>query len=133
MSVDFAKVQQENPEWTNCLFFNGEPAVLHSSLEGVSKETLEQYVSLFNDYDSTIKSGFTFNDVHYHVHRFYDGLIYGRADPNTKRTDGFCLFRTEREGKTPLYAVITYDLPNVSARMIPLLNKTVEGLKDQLA
>ena len=131
MSADLAQVRTQNPDWSNCLFFNGDGKILYQTVEE-KPEAIQTLISLFNDYDTTIKAGLTFNQVHYHVHRFYDGLIYGRADPNTKRTDGFCLYRTEREGKTPLYVLITYELPNVSARMIPLLSKTVEGLKDQL-
>ncbi|OHS96222.1 hypothetical protein TRFO_37660 [Tritrichomonas foetus] len=132
MSVDLAQVREQNADWTNCLFFNGDGTVLYQTVEE-SAEAIQTYISLFNDYDTTIKAGVTFATVHYHVHRFYDGLIYGRADPNTKRTDGFCLFREDREGKTPIYVLITYDLPNVSARMIPLLKKTIDGIKDQLA
>ena len=58
--------------------------------------------------------------------------MYGRADPHTTRTDGYCLYRTEREGKSPLYVLITYDLPNVSARVIPLMAKKVEEVKATL-
>jgi hypothetical protein len=79
-----------------------------------------------------VTKGATLSGLHFHVHRFYDGLIYGRADPATKKTDGFCLYRTTREGKTPLYVFITYDLPDVSARVIPLLAKQIEEIKDQL-
>lgn len=132
MSVDLTQVREQNPDWSNCLFFNGDNTVLYQTVEE-TPDALKTFIDLFNDYDTTIKVGLTFNKVHYHVHRFYDGLIYGRADPNTKRTDGFCLYRTERDGKSPLYVLITYELPNVSARMIPLMAKTVEPIKDQLA
>ena len=131
MSVDFAELRGKNPEWTNCLFFNGDKKVLFQSVE-VKPEDLDGYLELFQDYDTTITKGLTYNGVHYHVHRFYDGIMYGRADPNTKRTDGFCLYRTERDGKTPLYVLITYDLPDVSARVIPLMAKQVDEFKAQL-
>ena len=132
MCADLAQIRDQNKDWTNCLFFDGDKKVLFQTVQE-TEESITKYISLFEDYDTTIKEGLTFNGVHYHVHRFYDGLIYGRADPNTKRTDGFCLLRSDREGKTPVYSLITYDLPNVSARMIPLLSKTIDQIKDQIA
>jgi len=95
-------------------------------------EELDGYFELFNDYDATITAGVTFGGVHYHVHRLYDGIMYGRADPGTKRTDGFCLTRANRDGKSPLYVLITYDLPNVSAHVIPLMVKQIDEIKGQL-
>ena len=130
MAVNFEDIKTQNPEWTNCMFFN--PAkIIYSTVE-TKEEDIQTYISRFNDYDTTIKSGFYFNQIHYHVHRFYDGVMYGRADPNTNRTDGFCLYRTTREGKDPLYVLITFDLPNVTARVVPLMAKNIEAIKDQL-
>ena len=129
--ADFSKIRDDNKDWTNCLFFKGNKSVLFQTTSE-NDDSIDKFIHLFDDYDATIKVGLTYNGVHYHVHRFYDGLIYGRADPNTKRTDGFCLYRVEREGKDALYSLITYDLPNVSARMIPLLAKTVDSFKDQV-
>jgi hypothetical protein len=131
MAVDFDELRDRNAEWTNCLIFTGDHTIHFQTTEVTPEEILE-FISLFNDYDTTITKGVTLSQVHYHVHRFYDGIIYGRADPNTKRTDGFCLYRTLREGKTPLYVFITYDLPDVSARVIPAMAKQIEEIKDQL-
>jgi hypothetical protein len=131
MSVDFDELRDKNPEWLNFVVFNGTPTLLFRTLE-VKPDELVEFISLFDDYDTTISKGVTLGGLHFHVHRFYEGLIYGRADPNTKKTDGFCLYRTIREGKTPLYVFITYDLPDVSARVIPLMAKQIEEVKDQL-
>jgi hypothetical protein len=131
MPYDFDQLRDKNPEWTNSIIFNGAPAILFQTVEATPAE-LNEYISLFNDYDTTLAKGVTLNQVHYHVHRFYDGLIYGRADPATKRTDGFCLHRTPRDGKTPLYVLITYDLPDVSARVIPLMAQQIEEIKAEL-
>jgi hypothetical protein len=131
MSVDFDELRDKNPEWTNCVVFDGDRAVLFETTE-VAPEEVTEWISLFDDYDTTVTKGVTLSRVHYHVHRFYDGMIYGRADPNTKRTDGFCLYRTLREGKTPLYVFITYDLPDVSARVIPAMAKQIEEIKGQV-
>jgi hypothetical protein len=131
MSASVEDLRVKNPEWLNFILFNGTPTIIFQTV-AVRREELDEYISLFNDYDTTVAKGVTANGLHFHVHRFYEGLIYGRADPASKKTDGFCLFRTNREGKTPLYAVITYDLPDVSARVIPLLSRQLEEIKDQL-
>jgi hypothetical protein len=131
MTVDFDELRGKYPEWLSLVIFNGGPAILFQTLE-VRPDELAEYISLFDDYDTTLSKGVTLGGTHFHVHRFYDGLIYGRADPNTKKTDGFCLYRTQREGKTPLYVFITYDLPDVSARVIPIMAKQIEEIKDQL-
>jgi hypothetical protein len=131
MVVSFDDLRAKNPEWVNFVVFNGVPSILFQTLE-VPPEAIAEYISLFNDYDTAVAKGATFGGLHFHVHRFYDGLIYGRADPATKKTDGFCIYRTNRDGKTPLYVFVTYDLPDVSARIIPLLAKQFEEIKDQL-
>lgn len=130
MSIE--QLQNDNKEWSNSLFFLGDKTVLKSTVDGIDEAQIDEYISRFNDYDETIKSGVTFNGVHYHVHRFYDGIMYGRADPNTNRTDGFCLYRTKRDDKPDLYVFITYDLPNVSAKIIPEMAKQVEAIKQSI-
>jgi hypothetical protein len=66
------------------------------------------------------------------IRKRYEGLIDHRANPVTKKTDGFCLCRTNRERKSPCDVLITYDLADASARIIPLLAKQLEEIKDQL-
>ena len=123
-------IKAENPDWINCLIFTDDSNILLSTTE-VTPEQVQEYLSLFNDYDETIKKGLTFNGIHFHVHRFYEGLIYGRADPGTKRTDGFCLLKSLREnGKKPIILLFTYDLPAVSARLIPAANKYLDSIKN---
>jgi hypothetical protein len=72
--------------------------------------------------------GLLLSQIHGDAHRFYEGMIHGRAHAHTKRTDGFCLYRTQREGKSDLYVLITYDLLDVSARTIPLWTKQIEQI-----
>ena len=127
------QIKAANPDWINCLIFTDDGNVLLSTTD-VSPEQVTEYLNLFNDYDETIKVGLTFNGIHFHVHRFYEGLIYGRADPGTKRTDGFCLLKSPRaEGKKPIVLLFTYDLPAVSARLIPAANKYLESVKENFA
>jgi hypothetical protein len=70
-----------------------------SSNPGSSSGGIAEYMSIFDDYDTTAAKGATLHGIHFHVDRFYDGLIYDQAAPVTKETDGFCLSRTNREGK----------------------------------
>ena len=132
MSNEITQLVGNNPQWSNSLFFYEDKTVLSSSIGEVAPEQIQSYLDSFKDYDDTIKAGITFNGIHYHVHRFYDGIMYGRADPNTNRTDGFCLYRTTRDGKQPLFVLITYELPNVSAKIIPEMAKQIEAIKDQI-
>ena len=126
-------IKAANPDWKDCLIFSDDATVLLSTTE-VAAEAVQGYLALFQDYDETIKQGLTFNGIHFHVHRFYEGLIYGRADPGTKKTDGFCLLKTQRsEGKKPLNLLFTYDLPAVSARLIPAANKYIDTIKESFA
>jgi hypothetical protein len=129
--TELSQVRARNPEWTNFIVFNGTPQLLFQTVE-VQLTEIAEYTSLFADYDTTVTRGLTLNNVHYHAHRFYEKMIYGRADPRTKRMDGFCLYRTPREGKRDLYVLVTYDLPNVSARIIPALSKQIEAIKADL-
>jgi hypothetical protein len=131
MSTILEELRTRNPEWLNCVVFNHSQAILFQTLE-VRPQEITEFISLFDDYDTIVTKGATLGGLHFHVHRFYDGLIYGRADPITKKTDGFCLYRTNREGKGPLYVFIQYDLPDVSARVIPLMAKQFEEIKDQV-
>ena len=129
-SISLDKIKTDNPDWTNFSVFLENGDLLLSTVE-VNPETIQGYMGLYRDYDFTVKEGLFYNGVHYHVHRFYEGLIYGRADPGTKRTDGFCLVRFNREGKIPLHLIFTYDLPTVSARIIPEANKYFGQILDQ--
>ena len=134
MSVpNWDAIKEANPDWKDCLIFADDGTVLLSTTE-VTPEQIQEYLNLFNDYDETIKVGLTYNGLHFHVHRFYEGLIYGRADPGTKRTDGFCLLKSPRdEGKKPIVLLFTYDLPAVSARLIPAANKYLDSIKNSFA
>ena len=107
MSNEITQLVENNPQWSNSLFFYEDKTVLSTSIGEVAPEQIQSYLDSFKDYDDTIKAGITFNGIHYHVHRFYDGIMYGRADPSTNRTDGFCLYKTNRDGKQPLFVLIT--------------------------
>jgi hypothetical protein len=56
------------------------------------------------------------DDYGVHVHRFYNRLISARAGSNT---NGFYLYRTLRDAKTPLCVFRMYDTPDLAARVIP--------------
>jgi hypothetical protein len=126
-------VKAANPDWKDFIIFCDDGNVLLSTTE-VAADAIQGYLELFNDYDETVTRGLTLNETHFHVHRFYEGLIYGRADPGTNLTDGFCLLKMQRaEGKKALNLLFTYELPVVSARIIPEANKYMETIKETFA
>lgn len=53
------------------------------------------------------------------MHRFHPPLVYGRRG-GPDEGEGIALCRAIKEG-TPIYAVITYVLPILSARAVPQL------------
>ncbi|EAY10494.1 hypothetical protein TVAG_484050 [Trichomonas vaginalis G3] len=123
-------IKNANKDWQNFVLFTEDGKQLLATTE-VKPEEITTWLELFKDFDETIKAGLTYDGVHYHVHRFYDGILYGRADPNTKKTNGFCLLKSPRAGdKKPIVLLFTFDLPATTARLVPAANKYLETIKE---
>eukprot|EP01025_Chloroclados_australasicus_P021224 TRINITY_DN2225_c2_g2_i3.p1 TRINITY_DN2225_c2_g2~~TRINITY_DN2225_c2_g2_i3.p1 ORF type:complete len:191 (+),score=19.10 TRINITY_DN2225_c2_g2_i3:99-671(+) len=79
----------------------------------------------FQDRMTSIRNGLSIDGARYEVHRWHPPLVYGRSmqgSPTTSR--GAALMKIENGFNDQIcYTAITYDLPNVSARMVPLLQQ----------
>ena len=66
--------------------------------------------------------GLDWDDQHFDVHRWYDGLIYGRrGDARNGEGIAFCRSKPNSSDTSYVYALITYAFPVVSARAVSLL------------
>ena len=88
------------------------------------------------DREAAVRAGLTLDGHRFEVHRHYPPLVYGRAmgaSTPPEEAEGVALcaaggaWGTEggggkaSAGGSPVYGVITYPLPHVSAKMVPKL------------
>ena len=84
---------------------------------------LKEYLTVFDDRDTTIGKGFTFCGYHFDAHRFHPPLTYGRRggpEGGPEDAEGICCARINKDG-TKYYMIITYVYPIVSARAISII------------
>ncbi|KAF6258638.1 hypothetical protein COO60DRAFT_1470892 [Scenedesmus sp. NREL 46B-D3] len=89
---------------------------------------LQALARLLDDRDSAIRNGMTVDGRRHEVHRFHPPLAYGRTMGGAPEASvGAALCKVER-GLTgqPCFGVITYNMPNLSARMVPILQQLCE-------
>ncbi|EFJ43847.1 hypothetical protein VOLCADRAFT_95924 [Volvox carteri f. nagariensis] len=106
------------------LFFNEQGAVLASSFT-VEPSELKPLEALYSDRDEAIKHGMVVLGTRYEVHRHHPPLIYGRtmgAVPEESEGCAICKIAKGLDGQA-CYGLITYQMPNISARMVPMLQK----------
>lgn len=63
------------------------------------------------------------------VHRHHPPLVYGRTMGGVpENSEGAAVCKVEGgRGGQPCYGAITYAMPNISARMVPMLQKFCDG------
>jgi len=84
---------------------------------------LQSLVLALGPREDAIRRGMLLQGQRYEVHRHHPPLVYGRmhtADPEHSIGIAVCETSASITGGK-LYAVITYELPHVSARMVALL------------
>lgn len=86
------------------------------------------FIEAYNGRDETITKGITIDKVHFDVHRFHPPLIYGRISTE-ELNEGIALAKGKTKEDKICYMLITYLLPIVSARAIPL---QIEFFNDNL-
>ena len=89
----------------------------------LGNDELKEYLTVFDDRDTTIGKGFTFCGYHFDAHRFHPPLAYGRRggpEGGPEEAEGICCARIDKDG-TKYYLIITYVYPIVSARAISII------------
>lgn len=89
-----------------------------------NQSELSAIIGAFDDRNEAIKRGLWIDGRRYEVHRHHPPLIYGRTmglHP-PEESEGFVVYKVELgvTGK-PCFGAITYQMPNISAKMAPLL------------
>ncbi|KAL6769191.1 hypothetical protein ACKKBF_B17830 [Auxenochlorella protothecoides x Auxenochlorella symbiontica] len=96
--------------------------VVHSTFETTEAERAA-LTTVFADRETALKQGLVLGGRRYEVHRFHPPLVYGRTmDGDAETSTGIAILKVD-SGKygSPTYALITYEMPNVSARMVQML------------
>ena len=84
---------------------------------------LREYLTVFDDRDTTIGKGFVFCGYHFDANRFHPPLTYGRRggpEEGPEDAEGICCARLDKDG-TKYFMIITYVYQIVSARAISII------------
>eukprot|EP00698_Gefionella_okellyi_P003670 TRINITY_DN13435_c0_g1_i1.p1 TRINITY_DN13435_c0_g1~~TRINITY_DN13435_c0_g1_i1.p1 ORF type:complete len:160 (+),score=29.92 TRINITY_DN13435_c0_g1_i1:41-481(+) len=124
-TVDKATLQaaaQANKEWSRTLVFDASGNVIVSSFSADPAE-VQVLLHAFDNRDATIGDGLTVEGLVFDVHRHYEFDIYGRrGDSGEGEGIGLHKIMNQHTGK-PMYMLITYGYPMLSARAIPMLQE----------
>lgn len=106
-------------EWAKAVIFDHEGRPIASKGFSVNPAELAPYLRALDSRDSTIGAGFILAGNHFDVHRFHPPLVYGRRG-GPDEGEGIALCQAIRNGH-PVYGIITYEFPILSARAVPQL------------
>lgn len=93
-----------------------------------SQAELHVLTKVLDDRENAVRSGLVIDGQRYEVHRFHPPLAYGRTmgcAPEASVGAALCKVDTGITGQ-PCFGVITYVMPNLSARMVPILQQFCE-------
>ena len=97
---------------------------VHASTFQAKTPELKTLATAFADFDKTMGYGVIIQEIPFIVHRIYDDLIFGRSDDDSETGEGFCLYKvTSTKTQQPIFALITWGFPILSARAIPSLKQ----------
>ncbi|KAF0683970.1 Aste57867_24051 [Aphanomyces stellatus] len=109
-------------EWAKAVAFTQKGEIIASTVKPLDGE-IAAYLKLFDNRDDTMGTGIVLLNEQYDVHRFPPPLIYGRkGDPAKGEGEGIAICKVEKAG-SPVYCLITYVLPTLSARAVPQLQE----------
>ncbi|OMJ90300.1 hypothetical protein SteCoe_7319 [Stentor coeruleus] len=106
-------------EWAKGVIFDQEGRIIASKGFNVDPKELTPYLHCLDSRDVTIGSGFILNKQHFEVHRYHPPLVFGRRG-GPDEGEGIAICQALRDG-APVYGLITYELPILSARAVPQL------------
>ncbi|KAL6754842.1 hypothetical protein V8C86DRAFT_279633 [Haematococcus lacustris] len=106
------------------VFFDEKCNVLASNFTVVSDE-LKPLTTILDDRDEAIKQGMVVGGTRYEVHRHHPPLVYGRTmTGQPENSEGIALCKVEKSATGGAsFGLITYQMPNISARMVPILQR----------
>ncbi|TYZ59042.1 hypothetical protein PybrP1_005265 [[Pythium] brassicae (nom. inval.)] len=122
---------REQKEWTRAVAFEGDGRLVAATVKPLEGE-VDAFLKLFDKREATIASGIVLLNEQYDVHRFHPPLIYGRrGDPAVEESEGVAVCRVEKKSsKQPLFCLITYAYPTLSARAVPQLKDFCDNYHD---
>ena len=91
----------------------------------VAMGELPELAAVSEDFDRALQVGITLEGRRYEVHRHHDSLVYGRTlEQDPTQSEGIAVCRSAAaEGLLTVFAVVTYRMPHVSAKMVSSLEK----------
>ena len=107
-------------EWAKSVVFTHNCEVIASRGFEPNPDELSKYLTAYDSRDATIGPGFVLDGEHYDVHRFHPPLIYGRRGGPDEGA-GIALCKAMTTAGNPIFSLITYELPYLSARAVPQL------------
>ncbi|WIA18377.1 hypothetical protein OEZ85_009839 [Tetradesmus obliquus] len=128
MTSDLSSIAKDTlRDCAKYVLFDKSGAVLAANYQPQPAE-LQSLSKVLDDRDSAIKNGMTIDGQRYEVHRFHPPLAYGRTmgcAPEASVGAALCMVQQGLSGQ-PCFGVITYNMPNLSARMVPILQQLCE-------
>ena len=120
LEEEFAKFE----DWYKAIIFDQNCNIIaKKNCDKLKDGELKEFLTVFNDRDTTIGKGFMFCGYHFDAHRFHPPLTYGRRggpEGGPEEAEGICCARLDKDG-TKYFMVITYVYPIVSARAISII------------
>ena len=108
-------------ECSRVVVFEEGGKVVSSTCE-ISAREVGSLCRALEDRTECVKAGFAVAGTRFEVHRWHPPLVYGREGGDEGRGEGIALIKSSKTSDgTSLFTLITYKLPNLSARMVPKL------------
>ncbi|DBA90029.1 TPA: hypothetical protein ACH3X2_004296 [Trebouxia sp. C0005] len=119
--------QQYLRDCSKVLIFTGNGQVLFSKACQASMAELQSLQSLFGAREDALRTGILLDNKRYEVHRHHpegpDPLVYGRTMiGDTESSEGAAVHMlSSHQAQSSIFSVVTYEMPNISARIVSQL------------